>query len=234
MNEGRSIRRSGDLHRATKRRPVRSPSGRARTKPDAGAALKPKSERSRDLILRSAAQLFRKQGFSATTLRQIAARAKIKAGSIYYHFSSKEEILDEVLDRGLRHVFETVKQAVEDAGKASHRRRIGVAIKAHLTALLETSDFTSANIRMYGLLPEHLKKRHRPLRRAYAAYWDRLFLNARRAGEIRADLEIVPLRMFVLGSLNWTIEWFRLDNAEAVHELARRTEMLIFEGVRKP
>lgn len=231
MSDRRSSQRSLDRGRAARTRPPLP--GRASREPAKDATAKPKSERSRDLILRSAAQLFRNQGFAATTLRQIAARAKIKAGSIYYHFASKEEILEEVLDRGLRHVFETVKHSVEDAGKASHRRKIGVAIEAHLTALLETSDFTSANIRMYGLLPEHLRKPHRPLRRAYAAYWDRLFLNARRAGEIRADVEIVPLRMFVLGSLNWTIEWFRLDDADAVHDLARRTEMLIFEGVRK-
>jgi TetR/AcrR family transcriptional regulator, cholesterol catabolism regulator len=232
MSAERSLQRSGD--RSAKRRPVRRSTRRAKSRPSKRAAAKPKSERSRDLILQSAAQLFRHQGFSATTLRQIAARAKIKAGSIYYHFDSKEEILDEVLDRGLRHVFETVKGAVDRAGKVSHRRRIALAIEAHLVALLETSDFTSANIRMYGQLPEHLKKPHRPLRRAYAAYWDRLFLNARRAGEIRADMEIVPLRMFVIGALNWTIEWFRLDSKDAVLDLARRTELLIFEGVRKP
>ena len=192
-----------------------------------------KSEKSRDLILESAAQLFRRQGFSATTLRQIAARARIKAGSIYYHFDSKEQILDEILDRGLRHVFESGKAAVKQAGKSSHRRRIGLAIEAHLVALLETSDFTSANIRIYGQLPEHLKKPQRPLRRAYAKYWDYLFLSARRAGEIRADIEIVPLRMFVLGALNWTIEWFRLDSKDAVIKLARRTELLIFDGIKK-
>lgn len=192
-----------------------------------------KSEKSRDLILESAAQLFRRQGFSATTLRQIAAKARIKAGSIYYHFDSKEQILDEILDRGLRHVFESVKAAVKQAGKSSHRRRIGLAIEAHLVALLETSDFTSANIRIYGQLPEHLKKPQRPLRRAYAKYWDHLFLSARRAGEIRADIEIVPLRMFVLGALNWTIEWFRLDSKDAVVKLARRTELLIFDGIKK-
>ncbi|MDE2376604.1 TetR/AcrR family transcriptional regulator [Bradyrhizobium sp.] len=238
MTAARSSRRAGDRPRtrSAERRPKSPSNGRAGSpRPDKhAAAATPKSERSRDLILQSAAQLFRRQGFSATTLRQIAARAKIKAGSIYYHFDSKDEILDEVLDRGLRHVFETVKTAIERAGKVSHRRRVGLAIEAHLVALLETSDFTSANIRIYGQLPEHLKTPHRPLRRAYAEYWDRLFLNARRAGEIRADIEIVPLRMFVLGALNWTIEWFRLENRDAVLELARRTEMLIFEGVRKP
>jgi len=85
---------------------------------------------------------------------------------------------------------------VTGAGKASHRRKIALALEAHLVALLETSDFTSANIRIYGQLPEHLKKTKRPLRRAYARYWDQLFLNARPAGEIRADIEIVLLRIY--------------------------------------
>jgi AcrR family transcriptional regulator len=197
------------------------------------AALVTKSEKSRDSILEAAAKLFRRQGYSATTLRQIAGLAEIKAGSIYYYFDSKEAILDEVLEQGLRRIFEAVKVALKEAGKVSHRRRIGLAIETHLAALLEASDFTSANIRIYGQLPEHLKKRHRSLRRAYAKYWDRLFLDARRAGEIRADIEIAPLRIFVLGALNWTVEWFSFSKKETVLKLARRTELLIFDGVAK-
>jgi AcrR family transcriptional regulator len=217
--------------RATKPKPGLSA---AKNKSAAGEGTQiSKSERSRDSILEAAAKLFRRQGYSATTLRQIAATAEIKAASIYYYFDSKEAILNDVLHRGLLSVFEAVKTALKQAGKASHRRRIGLAIEAHLVALLEASDFTSANIRIYGQLPEHLKKPHRPLRRAYAKYWDKLFLDARRAGEIRADIEIVPLRIFVLGALNWTIEWFSFGDTDAVLKLARRTELLIFDGVKK-
>ena len=85
-----------------------------------------KSEKSRDSILSAAAKLFRRQGYSATTLRQIAAMAEIKAGSVYYYFDSKEQILDEVLHLGLLGVFEAVKKALRDAGEISHRRRIGL------------------------------------------------------------------------------------------------------------
>jgi TetR/AcrR family transcriptional regulator, cholesterol catabolism regulator len=215
-------RRSLLVSKAQKRlsRPKRSVNPRSSTiskrkaTPDKlviGIVQTSKSEKSRDSILEAAAKLFRRQGYSATTLRQIAAMAKIKAGSIYYYFDSKEQILDEVLHLGLLSVFEAVKKAVTDAGMVSHRR----------------------NIRIYGQLPDTLKKPHRPLRRAYAKYWDRLFLDARRAGEIRADIEIVPLRIFVLGALNWTIEWFSLDSKNAVLQLARRTELLIFDGVKK-
>src|ERR1700686_1176746 len=206
---------------------------KSKDKPSSDRALVTKSEKSRDSILEAAAKLFRRQGYSATTLRKIAGMADIKAGSIYYYFDSKEAILDEVLDQGLYRIFEAVKTALKKAGNVSHRRRIGLAIETHLAALLEASDFTSANIRIYGQLPERLKKRHRPLRRAYAKYWDRLFLDARRAGEISADIEIVPLRIFVLGALNWTVEWFSFSKKETVRKLARRTELLILDGVTR-
>jgi AcrR family transcriptional regulator len=205
----------------------------ARAKPSRDKALATKSEKSRQSVLEAAAKLFRQQGYSATTLRQIASMAEIKAGSIYYYFDSKEAILDEVLDQGLHRIFEAVKTALKKAGKVSHRRRIGLAIETHLVALLEASDFTSANIRIYGQLPERMKNRHRPLRRAYAKYWDQLFLDARRAGEIRADIEIVPLRIFVLGALNWTVEWFSYSKKEAIQKLAQRTELLILDGITR-
>src|SRR5580698_5170502 len=187
-------RRTSTPPRASKSKQESQPAKNRRAAGDSAQATK--SEKSRDSILEAAAKLFRRHGYSATTLRQIAGMAEIKAGSIYYYFDSKEAILDEVLEQGLQRIFEAVKIALKKAGNVSHRRKIGLAIETHLTALLEASDFTSANIRIYGQLPERLKKRHRSLRRAYAKYWDQLFLDDRRAGEIRADIEIVPLRIF--------------------------------------
>jgi AcrR family transcriptional regulator len=192
-----------------------------------------KSQKSREAILESAAKLFRRQGYSATTLRQIADLAEIQAGSIYYYFDSKDAILDEVLDEGLGRVFNGVKLKLKQAGDISHRRKIALAIEAHLVALHDASDFTSANIRIYGQLPEHLKGPHRAIRRAYARYWDRLLSDAQKAGEIRSDIELIPLRIFVLGALNWTVEWFDLSKTDAVQKLARRTESIIFDGVKQ-
>ncbi len=211
-----------------KRRPAAKDAKAARDSADTATASK--SQKSREAILEAAAKLFRRQGYSATTLRQIADLAAIQAGSIYYYFESKDAILDEVLDEGLRRIFTGVKSTLKAAGKVSHRHKIALAIEAHLVALHDASDFTSANIRIYGQLPERLKAPHRAIRRAYARYWDRLLSEAQKAGEIRADLELVPLRIFVLGALNWTVEWFDLREKEAVRKLAERTASLIFDG----
>lgn len=48
-------------------------------------------------ILRTAAELFARSGAKTATMRQIAAAVGVKAGSIYHHFPSKDDILVGIL-----------------------------------------------------------------------------------------------------------------------------------------
>lgn len=56
-----------------------------------------KGERSRQAIEDAAYELFLEQGYSATSMRQIAERAGIALGGIYNHFKSKDEIFQELI-----------------------------------------------------------------------------------------------------------------------------------------
>ena len=68
----------------------------------------------RDGVLDIAARLFREQGYGSVSLRKIAEAAGIKAGSIYYHFGSKDEIVAAVLDAGIRVVHASMRDAITD------------------------------------------------------------------------------------------------------------------------
>ncbi len=93
-----------------------------------------KSDISRARILDAAAKMFRQKGYAATTLIEIARAAGMQAGSLYYHFGSKDELLEEVLDIGMRRVHEAVEESQERLpADSSHRDRIRVAVEAHLT-----------------------------------------------------------------------------------------------------
>ena len=56
-----------------------------------------KGERTRSRILNAAASVLAREGYAAATLTEIAAVAKMQAGSLYYHFDSKDAIVEEVL-----------------------------------------------------------------------------------------------------------------------------------------
>ncbi len=196
------------------------------------AGSQSKAEQTREKIVTAAARHFRTEGYNAATMRKIAELAGMEGGSIYYHFSSKEEILGEVLEIGLRQLYDEVRRILDEAKKqrADFRETFSKLIDTHLTFLLTKSDFTSANIRNFPTLPEHLRKLHRPLRRAYSDLWNGFLLQAQNDGIIRTDIAIPPLRQFVLGALNWTVEWYDAERYP-VSALSERITKLLLEGM---
>ena len=190
-----------------------------------------KSDVTRHKILDASAKLFREQGFSATTLRQIANRSKMKAGSVYYYFDSKNQILDEVLRIGIKVVFEAVEKAVDALPEnASGRARLEAAVAAHLHTLLRYSDYTSANIRIFGQVSRTSQNRNRAIRRTYAEYWNGLLQHAKDSGEISPDADLSLIRLFLLGSVNWSVEWYD-PKKRSTEFLAEKFCKILFEGI---
>lgn len=199
--------------------------GARRRTHDASAA-----EVTRGYVLKAAARLFRDQGYVATTLRQIADAAGIQAGSIYYHFRSKDEILAEILDVGIDKVRQSVEEEVARLPpSASARQKIGAAIVGHLRGLLEHGDFTSASIRTYGQLPPELKRSNQARRISYSRFWDELLAEAASRGELRKGVDLHVARLVILGAVNWTVEWFD-PKRSSVEQVAKEIAFLITGG----
>ncbi|HZD24864.1 MAG TPA: TetR/AcrR family transcriptional regulator [Alphaproteobacteria bacterium] len=190
-----------------------------------------KAAATRQRILDAAAVVFVQKGYVATRLNDIARAAQMQAGSLYYHFDSKEQIFEEVLEIGMRRVFDAVRRAVEALGpEAGYRERIVVAIRAHLELLLQQSAYTSANIRNFGQIPQELQDRHLPTRVAYGDYWRDLLEGGQAAGEIRADADLSVLRMLLLGALNWALEWYDPEG-RPIAAIADEVQRMLFDGI---
>ena len=64
----------------------------------ATAVQDPRSEVSIEQALEAALRLFSRQGFRATSMRQIAAESGISVGNLYHHFANKEELFQRLID----------------------------------------------------------------------------------------------------------------------------------------
>jgi AcrR family transcriptional regulator len=63
----------------------------------------------RQRILEAAAALFARRGYHGTSTREIAAEVGIRQPSLFHHFSSKQAILAELLDRDLEPALERIR-----------------------------------------------------------------------------------------------------------------------------
>jgi TetR/AcrR family transcriptional regulator, cholesterol catabolism regulator len=155
-------------------------------------------------ILAVSARLIRERGFESTSLRDIALRAHIPVGSIYYHFPTKEELFEAVYAQGIRHLEAAIERAV--SGAVDPWRRLELACEVHLTYLCGGDDFTAIAIptRLPPLSPA-VRERVVKLSDTYEA----LFRALVDALETRADIRKGVLRLQLLGALNWTSVWYR-------------------------
>lgn len=144
--------------------------------------------------MRAALELFTTQGYHASTTPQIAARAGIAEGTIYRHFESKEQLLNEIYRAALRLLTKAVRDSVQSR---SCRERLFTVARSWLELarrsppvirLIFGSDVT-------GLLDA----RSRDTRREFRLELERVIAAGKSEGEIRA------------GSVDvWTDVWLQL------------------------
>ena len=190
-----------------------------------------KSAISQKRVLDAAAKIFRDYGYAGTTMRAIADEADLKAGSIYYHYKSKDDLISAVLDIGIHAVTDRVTEALAALPEdATGRRKIEVAIAAHLSAIIEVGDYTLATRRVVGQVPESIRVRNTRMRDSYGAMWQRILTEAQARGEFRTSANLTLVRLFVLGALNWTVEWFK-PGGRTIEEVARDFSSFVLDGL---
>ncbi|MDP3896368.1 MAG: TetR/AcrR family transcriptional regulator [Mesorhizobium sp.] len=190
-----------------------------------------KSAISQKRVLDAAARIFRDFGYAGTTMRAIADEADLKAGSIYYHYKSKDELISAVLDIGIHAVIDTVQNALKALPEdASGRQRIETAIHAHLSAIIDIGDYTLATRRVFGQVPEAIRAKNMRLRNSYGSMWQDILVEAQKRGEFRADANITLARLFILGALNWTVEWFK-PGGRTIDDVAREFSSVVVDGL---
>jgi TetR/AcrR family transcriptional regulator, cholesterol catabolism regulator len=190
-----------------------------------------KSERTRTRILDAAAHVLSIKGFAGTRLTDIADSTQIPPSAIYYHFRSRDDLIEEVMYRGISNMRERLQQTLDALpADTAPIDRIMAAVEAHLRNELELSDYCTASIRNSGQLPEQLSKRQKKEEAAYGRIWQSLFDDAIAAGEIGPELDAALARLLVLGALNWVAEWWD-PRRGSVDDIVVKAQLILRSGL---
>ena len=114
-----------------------------------------------ELIVDVAQRLFAKYGFKKTTIDEIAHSAHIAKGSIYYYFSSKEDIFRTVLDKENRLWSQKVREVINRASTPQEKLRAYLVTR--MKYLSKLTNFYSAlreeYLEHYAFI-ENIRKRY--------------------------------------------------------------------------
>ena len=191
-----------------------------------------KGERTRTRILDAAADVLAREGYAAATLTDIAAVAEMQAGSLYYHFDSKDAIVEEVLRVGIEHASEAICHAVVGRGPdANGHDRLLAAVAAYATRIVADSNYTRANIRCYEEAPRSTRAALAVPLREFANVWVDLMRAGQKDGSLRSEFDPRVVARMTISALNSCVNWFRPDGELTVDDVAQMYASTLVDGL---
>lgn len=178
------------------------------------------SSKPRSAILDAAVRLFGKQGYSGTSMRDIAKAVGVLPGSLYAHIDSKETLLVEIVDDGISNFFASVEAATSNSAPIEGRLR--AAIIAHVQVVAQNPERSLVVFHQWRFLSEANLATAVAERRRYEKLFVDLVQTAVRDGIFQPDLNVRIAVLTILGALNWTPEWYSAAGPNSPAEIGQK------------
>ncbi len=190
-----------------------------------GRALGYDAQRAR--ILARAAELFARQGYTATSMKQVADACELSKPALYHYVEDKHQLLVEIAESHIERLLALVADVERDSvdGEARLRRLIACFVEAYADSQSEHRVLTEDVKFLETIDQRRVLAGQRKVVRAFAAA-----VRAARPALARTHLE-TPLAMLLFGMMNWLFTWLRPNGAMTHADMAPLIADLFFGGL---
>jgi AcrR family transcriptional regulator len=185
---------------------------------------------SRETLLATAAELFARKGYRATTLDDIAGELGLKKASLYHYIRSKDELLADIYQQIFDRIEAEVAPLVSlDLPAGERLRRM---IHAHLTVVTAELPSLSVVFSEESELPADLQRGIRHRKRAHEALFEKVIADGQREGAFRSG-SVRLMVLALLGMCNWVYKWLNPDAADqaTVDGIAAEFALMVESGI---
>jgi AcrR family transcriptional regulator len=180
-------------------------------------------------ILKTAAQLFKERGYSAVTMRDLAAAMDMKAASLYNHISGKQEILATLILE-VAHEFTAGMNAVERNDKSAFAKAEQLILLHIKIALEYTNALAVLNTDWMHLEgPEY--QEYIRLRKNYELDFKKILESGIATGDFKS-MNVETLLFNLLSTLRSIYLWIPKKSANEVADLKKELPQILLTGVR--
>ncbi len=192
------------------------------------ASQKERRTQTRNKIIQAARWLFDEQGFDATSVEQIVTRAKVAKGTFYQYYTTKVEVLTDVVrDEGAMK-FKAALEAMENGEDALETLERFIEVQCEWFEAHEkvASTIIHASLKTVGNKITE-KERHSRI------FLARLMVIAQQQGTIRADLEPQEISKIIGGALVVSVLiWSQNPKPGALYQSMKQSIDIVLNGAR--
>ncbi|GGY90818.1 TetR/AcrR family transcriptional regulator [Novosphingobium colocasiae] len=183
----------------------------------------------RGAIMNVAMHLFGKQGFTGTSMRDIANAVGLLPGSLYAHIQSKEALLLSIVSDGIGRFLAAVGPLA--AGSGTPAERLRKMIVAHVEVVADNPERSQVVFHQWRFLGEGNLPVAVDRRRQYESLFITVVEQGVSSGEMRSDIDLRIEVRTILGALNWTPEWFSPNGKLGAGEVGEHMANTLLRGI---
>lgn len=184
----------------------------------------------REDVINVAIELFARRGFQATSIRDIAEVLGLKAGSLYSHIASKDDLLWEIVDLAAERFFAAARPIV--ASDLVTTEKLSRLMAAHVKVITDNLDAAAIYSTEWRHLGDDRRRTFAARRDEYEGIVRDLVLGCIHEGHFAAvDEKFATL--LILSSINWIYQWYRPDGPMTPEEIARKLTDMLFNGLKR-
>jgi len=184
----------------------------------------------RNEILRRSAHLFLAQGFEITSLVDIARAAGISKAGLYYHFSSKQDLLAAIVNYGHEILEDEMRKELADSrGDEDALRRLVHTYALSITREDDAAFATLAVEEIRSLLPAD-REQIACRKRAFLDLFRERLTRLAAAGKLR-DVDITTATHTLVGMVLWLPKWYRQPGRLSAEQMANEITELAMHAV---
>lgn len=192
------------------------------------------SKTTRDAILDATDRLLARNGYKKMTIDDLAREVGIGKGSIYLHFTSKEEIALSHIDRLVERVKERLK-AIGDSNIAFDKRLHDMLVERVMIRFDNVQHYSQSLNEILGYLRPQLLERRKRYFGEEARILAAVISEAQAAG-VFVDGDAEDLAQTLITATNsllpYSLSAFELGDREEVTDRAHKTAALLINGLR--
>jgi TetR/AcrR family transcriptional regulator, cholesterol catabolism regulator len=184
----------------------------------------------RDELLELAATMFAERGLRATTVRDIADSAGILSGSLYHHFSSKEEMVDELLRGFLDWLFDRYQQIVATEPNPLER------LKGLFMASFEAIEERHAQVVIYQDEAKRLSGQERfsyveERNKEQRKMWVDVLNQGIEEGYFRPDLDVDLVYRLIRDTTWVSVRWYQPGGPLTAEQVGQQYLAIVLGGI---
>ena len=183
----------------------------------------------KEQLLSIALRLFAEKGYSETSIQDIATAARVTKGSLYYHFKSKEDILEtlqeQVINESLRMLAESIRS------ETSPKERLISVIRTIVCNVECYQSYVTVFFEARRLLSPDKARLSIQWRHTYEDTVRKILIEGMKTGEFRRDLDIKVILMAIFGMNLWMYTWYNPSGRLSGEEIAEIFAKLVVEGL---